>query len=1424
MSHNVPSSRMYSLIPAWLKGIWGSLGIIFIVYTLLNIAWTYFHWGGPQHITLLANLLSFVPSVLASVLAWRIASQSSLNKSLRRAWLILGISFFMFLIGNLIWAYLEVILQVEPFPSLADVFYLAFYPLALWGVWSMPSVAQNRREHLTFWLDMLNVLTAAAMFVGYFIIIPTAATSSNDLLTKIIAPAYPIGSLLLIGGILALLYRRISADTQSALSLLFIGMLFFVGGDIGFGYTSLIGTYTPGGWTDASWNIAQLFFGLAALRGLAPTLPSTFTKRWKPLRQRITLWLPWIAVPLSYGLVFYVNVVKTEVQASWLVVCALLLFVFLIARQISAPSFINISLHAKLILAFLLVSGLSISLVTFFTYLNLRSNVEAAVGSHLKAQAEIQAQAVGNLLSKQSDIIEGLVLVESVRESVLQANAEYTGDLHNINEKLPDQDLPSMSLENNDELIQDILQNQTAHKLHEFLANFPGFTDLLITDQYGATISATSRPEYYFHANEEWWQAAWAGGQGTIFIGQPTSVPKSLTRSMIIAMPIRSSTGGKVIGIVRALYDPQDMIEILNTTRRDMYDDLLLPDGRLFNHDGLILSLDPSTLSRLRQTSEMNYVQLNLERALSLVSQAQVTSPDLEEVQAFENLNWTIIVHQDAIDALAAVNAAWRTASLTIIIVLILAVGAAVALAQLFVAPISRLTKVTEQIAAGNFSAKANVESRDEIGILASTFNSMLDVLSHTQQELQENETHYRTLVNYSPDMIAVHSAGKYVFINPAGANLLGAKSASDLIGKNILDLIPEQAREFVRQRIESITNSGEPTPVAYQQMYRLDGTSFNAEYRAIPFTYAGQPAIELVARDITERKKAEEQIHRLLTEVALQKRDLEIRVDERTEELKTLNERLQKELNERQQLMGSLRDSEERFRLLFDASPDAIFLIDPHSPDPLWQIIDCNLAAGLMNGYTREELIGQSIDILNQKKGSREDFCLSLENLRRETVLYGVEVCHIRKGGQVFPIEYSTTLIKVGDRELVLGIDRDVTERKQSELLLCQAKDTAETASRAKSEFLSRMSHELRTPMNAILGFAQLLDMSRKEPLTQQQKERVRQIVKGGQHLLDLINEILDISRIEANRLQISPEPVAIQDSLQDVIDLIIPLAIKRQIQVVSKVGNLNAQPYVMADRQRFKQILLNLLGNAVKYNYESGSVVIRCEQTPASRWRISITDTGPGISQENIARLFTPFERLDTNQPYVEGTGLGLVLAKRLIELMHGQIGVQSMLGRGSTFWIELPAAEHPVARLQRMGVTKELSPLAVNAHTILYVEDNVANYELIQQVLVDYSHIDLLWAADFKSGVELAHRRHPDLILLDLHLGDENGMEILKHLKQDEQTAEIPVVVVSADATSGQDQRSKSFGAYAYLTKPLDVKQFVRLVEEVLGEKER
>jgi signal transduction histidine kinase/CheY-like chemotaxis protein len=395
-------------------------------------------------------------------------------------------------------------------------------------------------------------------------------------------------------------------------------------------------------------------------------------------------------------------------------------------------------------------------------------------------------------------------------------------------------------------------------------------------------------------------------------------------------------------------------------------------------------------------------------------------------------------------------------------------------------------------------------------------------------------------------------------------------------------------------------------------------------------------------------------------------------------------------------------------------------------------------------------------------------------------------------------------------------ALQQENAERKQAELAMQEAKNEADKANLAKSEFLSRMSHELRTPLNAILGFSQLLQQADLAPGDQ---ESVRYIYRGGRHLLELINEVLDLARIEAGHMQVSIEPVSTAEALNEACDLVRPIATERKIEV-KKPPVSEREWIVMADRQRLKQVILNLLGNALKYNRDNGEVTVSYEEMPSARLRISITDTGPGITPEKRRRLFIPFDRLGAEDSSVEGTGLGLALSKRLTEAMGGTIGCESEFGRGSTFWIEFPLAVN-------MGIVEATNghdappPRAVadkRAH-LLYIEDNASNLTLVEHFLRKQPKFKLTTAMQGTVGVELAIRHRPDLILLDLHLPDINGAEVLARLKSDDRTRSIPVIMLSADAIQRRIKESISNGAAAYLTKPLDVNQFFQVIEEHL-----
>jgi CheY-like chemotaxis protein len=417
----------------------------------------------------------------------------------------------------------------------------------------------------------------------------------------------------------------------------------------------------------------------------------------------------------------------------------------------------------------------------------------------------------------------------------------------------------------------------------------------------------------------------------------------------------------------------------------------------------------------------------------------------------------------------------------------------------------------------------------------------------------------------------------------------------------------------------------------------------------------------------------------------------------------------------------------------------------------------------------------------------------------------------------------------------------RDISVQKKNERELVSALEEADRASKAKSEFLSLMSHELRTPMNAILGFGQLMEYD--SGLSAEHRDCVQEILKAGYHLLELINEVLDLSRIESGRLDLSLEPVEVSPVIRECQSLMKTLADKRDIQIEFRTLE---GAVVRADRIRLKQALLNLLSNAIKYNRDGGSVTIGIEPQGQDRIAILVTDTGKGVSSGQLADLFQPFHRLDAEASGVEGTGIGLTITRRLVELMGGVVDAQSEVGTGSTFRIELP-----LVSLDGIGQVDGSKPVTTpvsgngnvsnkvsdnvsdtvsgqnpgpDQHLVLYIEDNPSNIRLVAQILGRHQHIHLLTAHTPELGIELARTRKPELILLDINLPGMDGYEVLQIFSADPVLRNIPVIAVTANAMPGDIERGMAAGFTDYLVKPLDIGRFNTVIAQRLNTDER
>ncbi|MBF0256179.1 MAG: PAS domain S-box protein [Gammaproteobacteria bacterium] len=684
---------------------------------------------------------------------------------------------------------------------------------------------------------------------------------------------------------------------------------------------------------------------------------------------------------------------------------------------------------------------------------------------------------------------------------------------------------------------------------------------------------------------------------------------------------------------------------------------------------------------------------------------------------------------------------------------------------------------------------------RDAVALLRNSKGEVTDLVGHfldvTQTKLAElalrrSEAHLRTLIESLPDLVWLKDAeGVYLGCNQKFERFFGAPEA-EIIGKTDYDFVDRELADFFRKHDRLAMQAGKPSVNEEELVFAADGHREIVEVIKTPINNAHGDLIGVlgVARDITQRKQME----------------------------------------------LALKEGLETYQSAINTPGLGFWVVDPSNGN----LLEANEAYARQSGYSCEELSQMSIPQLDALE-KPEETTARIEHIKRAGFAR-FRTVQRRKDGSTWPVEVVTTYSPVQGGRFFVFIE-DITEKKRDEESLQQhrnhleelvaertaelqaSRDAAERASRAKSEFLSSMSHELRTPLNAILGFGQLLEYSQ-PGLSELQREHLQEILSAGYHLLDLINDVLDLARIDAGSVVINPQPVAVRPLLEECMTSLGPRMEAQELQF-EPLDGCALGLFVQADPLRLKQVMLNLLSNAVNYNRRGGRVHLSCQQPSDETLRLMVRDTGKGISQHKQPQLFTAFNRLGAEGSSVQGSGIGLVISKNLVEMMGGQMGFSSEEGQGSCFWVDLPRLEQAAEQAAvKTAKPADAALPSLPGCRILYIEDNPANVRLVQRLMSRFAGHQLDIAEDGLEGLERASSQVYEVLLIDINLPSMSGLEIVQRLRQLDQYRQTPMIALSADAMQSEIDRAKQVGFDHYVTKPIDIPAFIRLLESCLA----
>jgi len=674
---------------------------------------------------------------------------------------------------------------------------------------------------------------------------------------------------------------------------------------------------------------------------------------------------------------------------------------------------------------------------------------------------------------------------------------------------------------------------------------------------------------------------------------------------------------------------------------------------------------------------------------------------------------------------------------------------------------------------------------------VAAICSAKLDSLRTTQAlENAERESKLQgalidALIEHAPISLSFKELdGRYRFVSPSFSKAFNT-SSSAFIGKTVDEIYTPDIIAQTNKADRKIIDTRRPFSADEAYPVRLGDNTYLISKFPVLDDGGNVTGIGTVGLDITKLQQTEEELSKI-------KLELEGRVQTRTEELN--------------RTLGELTASQHMMENLLNTTHEGFWRIDNDT-----NTVEVNPAMCAILGRAEKQIIGRSIfDFVDEE--NHQVFLREIE-ARKAGKRGSYEISLQRPDGTNVPcINNATPLLdENGNKVGSVGLWTEITE-------ITRAREDADKANRAKSDFLSTMSHELRTPLHAIFGFAQLMELDTDTPLTDEQSFAVREILNSGTHLLGLIDQVLDLARIEAGKLSMSLEPVSLATLCQDCATQIAPQAKQKGIGLNAEIP---PDHMITADKTLMKQVLLNLLSNAVKYNRHQGSVTMTCNTMPDGKVRLSVSDTGLGVPEGVQERVFEPFNRLGKEAGTIEGTGIGLTITKRLVEEMGGEIGFTSVAGQGATFWIEFPALSTAAAMARPQDPESSALPIHLpRGATVLYVEDNPSNLVLMQKIVARLPGLRLISAPNAEAGLLMAGDYMPDLILMDINLPGMNGFDAKKALAHNSRTSHIPVVAISAAALEKDIRQGMDSGFKAYLTKPFDVSLVLRTIRDQLS----